>query len=84
MIKKHDRKTTILLTSLKTIVKHKLKELKTKVSFSQMIQQQTMCVFVMLKSLRDEIAAFLHSPLPDPLGERSFIFYSVQYEKYEI
>ena len=33
-----------------------------------------MRMFVMLKLLRDEIAAFLHCRLPDPLGERDFIF----------
>ena len=60
----------------------------TKVIFSQTIQQQTMRVFVMYVKIleRDEIAAFLHSCLPDPLGEGGFIFcvLSTKYEKYEI
>ena len=34
-----------------------------------------MRVFVMLKFLRDEIAAFLHSRLPDPLGEHGYEIY---------
>ena len=40
------------------------------------MRQKTMRVFVMLKFLKDEIAAFLHSCLPDSLGERGFILYS--------
>ena len=36
----------------------KLKELKQKLASVKPIQQKTMCVFVMLKFLRDEIAAF--------------------------
>ena len=54
---------------IKMIKEHKLKELQQKLAsagFSQTIQQQTMRVFVMIKFLRDEIAAFLHSCLPDP------------------
>ena len=37
--------------------------------------RKTIRVFVMLKFLRDEIAAILHSRLPDPLGECDFIYF---------
>ena len=38
-----------------------------------------MHVFVMLEFLRDEIDAFLHSYLPDPLGDVSYFVLITEY-----
>ena len=68
------------------IKKRILKELQQKLaSVKCQMTQQKLCV-CLLKFLRDEIAAVLHSCLPDPLGKRSFIFIvlKTKYERYEI
>ena len=56
------------------IKKRILKELQQKLaSVKCQMTQRKLCV-CLLKFLRDAIAAFLHSCLPDPLGECGFIF----------